>query len=205
MTLTALATYALALYIAGMIPGPGITALVARALGAGFADSFAMALGLIVGDLLFLTAVVFGLAVLAQTFGMAFMIIKYLGAAYLAYTAYKIWTAGLLRADLGGAQKRSLSGSFLAGLFVTLGNPKTMLFYIALVPTIIDLHAITPTDFAGLAVATVLVLLAVTVPYLLLASKAREFFKHPRAMRRLNRVAAGFLAATAGYIATRAA
>eukprot|EP01031_Cornospumella_fuschlensis_P019094 gene19094-23392_t len=58
MTLAALLAYSGALFIAATIPGPGVTALVARALGSGFRETFFMGLGLIVGDMVYLTAVV---------------------------------------------------------------------------------------------------------------------------------------------------
>ena len=89
MTLSTVATYALALFVVALIPGPGITALVARALGTTFRESLAMAVGISLGDLIFLTAVVLGLSVVAQTFGFVFLVIKYVGAAYLAWMAYK--------------------------------------------------------------------------------------------------------------------
>jgi threonine/homoserine/homoserine lactone efflux protein len=78
-----------------------------------------------------------------------------------------------------------------------------MLFYLALVPTLLDVTAITLRDYLVLIVVTVSVLLAVTVPYILLAARAREFFRHPRALKLLNRASASFLAGTAGYIAFR--
>src|SRR3954471_18185862 len=79
MTLAGFITYSGALAVAAAIPGPGITALVARALGSGFRSSLVMSLGLILGDLSYLTAVVLGLAFIAQTFGTVFLVIKWLG------------------------------------------------------------------------------------------------------------------------------
>jgi len=204
MTLSTLLTYCLALFVAAAIPGPGMTALVARALGAGLAEGAGMALGLMLGDMIFLTAVVLGLSVVAQTFGAVFMAIKYLGVVYLVYVAYRIWTAGLFKTEIGAEAKRSVAQAFASGLFVTLGNPKTMLFYIALVPTLVDLQSLKLADYGLLLLATFIVLGAVTMPYILLASKAREAFRHPKALGRLNKAAAGCLVATAGYIATRA-
>jgi threonine/homoserine/homoserine lactone efflux protein len=204
MTLATIATYAFALFVVALIPGPGITALVARALGAGFAESLAMAVGIALGDVVFLTAVVLGLSVVAQTFGAIFLVIKYAGAAYLAWVAYKMWTSGLLKTEVGASPARTMLQSLLSGLFVTLGNPKAMLFYLALVPTLLDITAITLRDYVILIVVSVAVLLGVTIPYILLAAKARELFRHPRALKALNRVSAGFLMGTAGYIAIRA-
>ncbi|MDB5550902.1 MAG: lysine transporter LysE [Rhizobium sp.] len=203
MTLTTIAAYAFALFVVVLIPGPGITALVARALGSSFRESLAMAIGIMLGDLVFLTAVVLGLAVVAQAFGTVFMIIKYAGAAYLAYLAYKIWTSGMLRADAEIGPRRSIFQSLVSGLLVTLGNPKAMIFYLALVPTLIDIASITVTDYFELLAVTTVVLMAGTIPYIVLAAKARELFRRPVALKRLNRASATFLAGTAGYIAIR--
>lgn len=203
MTVTAIATYALALFVVALIPGPGITALVARALGTNFTESLAMAIGISLGDIVFLTAVLLGLSVVAQTFGFVFLVIKYVGAAYLAWMAYKIWTAGIVRTEVGAAKRASVFQALLSGLFVTLGNPKAMLFYLALVPTLIDITRVTFADYVLLVVVSVTVLLVVTIPYIALAAKARDLLRHPAALKHLNRGSATFLAGTAGYIALR--
>jgi threonine/homoserine/homoserine lactone efflux protein len=203
MTATSLITYALALLVAAAIPGPGMTAIVARALGNGFRPTLFMGLGLILGDLVYLTAVVLGLAIVAQSFTTPFLVIKYLGAAYLCYIAFKLWTAGLLRQDIRAEAGGKAGAAFLSGLLVTLGNPKTMLFYVALVPTLIPLSEVGPADYAVLVATTFGVLMAVLLPYILLASKARELLKKPKALQGLNRSAAAILAGTAAYIVAR--
>ena len=83
MTLTTIIAYCGALFIAAAIPGPGMTAIVARALGSGFRPTFFMGLGLILGDLVYLTAVILGLSVLAKTFVTPFLILKFLLSALL--------------------------------------------------------------------------------------------------------------------------
>jgi len=204
MTLAALVAYSGALFIAAAIPGPGVTALVARALGSGFRETFFMGLGVILGDMIYLTAVVFGLALIAQTFTTIFLVVKFAGVLYLGYIAWKLWTAGLLPEDIKAKPSTNAAMSFFSGLLVTLGNPKTMLFYVALVPTLIDIAAIGPRDYGLLLTATFLVLLTVLVPYMLLAARARLLLKQPKALKALNRVAASVLAGTAAYIAVRA-
>lgn len=204
MTLSGFITYAGALAIAAAIPGPGITAVVARALGSGFRPALAMSLGLVLGDLVWLTAVVLGLALLAQTFGYAFMAIKWIGVAYLAFLAWKFWSDGIdpekVEARTG---RRDVFSNFMAGLTLTLGNPKTMIFYVAITPTILDLKTITSSDYAALATITVVVLLAVLVPYLALAAKARGFLSSPRGLKILSRGAATFMLGAAAAIAAR--
>jgi threonine/homoserine/homoserine lactone efflux protein len=205
MTLTTVLAYCGALFIAAAIPGPGMTAIVARALGSGFRPTFFMGLGLILGDLVYLTAVILGLALVAKTFATAFLVIKIAGAMYLVYIAWKLWTAGLLPQSIEAQRSTHVGLSFLSGLLVTLGNPKTMLFYIALVPTLLPLAAIGIADYALLVGLTFVVLMAVLIPYIMLASQARTLLKRPSALKTLNRSAAGILAGTAAYIATRSA
>ncbi len=204
MTLAGSITYAGALAIAAAIPGPGVTALVARALGSGFRSSLFMAFGLLLGDLIYLTAVVLGLTLIAQTFGTVFLIVKWLGVVYLAWLAWSFWTSGITPETV---EARKVSGgflvSFLSGLTVTLGNPKTMIFYLALTPTLVDLRTITFSDYTILAAVTVAVLLIVLVPYLVLAAKARSLLKAPRALKALNRIAAAFMGGAALAIASR--
>ena len=74
-------------------PGPTITALVARVLVRGTSGALAFMLGLALGELVWLTAAVLGLAFIAKTFALAFMVLKYAGAAYLVYLAWRMWTA----------------------------------------------------------------------------------------------------------------
>lgn len=204
MTLAGFLAYSGALAIAAAIPGPGVTALVARALGSGFRSSLAMSLGLIVGDLTYLTAVVLGLAFVAQSFGTLFLLIKWAGIAYLVWLAWTFWVSGISAEAIEARKaKGGLVSSFLAGLTVTLGNPKTMMFYVALTPTLVDLETITLGDYGVLVALTVLVLLLVLVPYLALAAKARWFLRTPRALKALNRTAAAFMVGAAAAIAAR--
>lgn len=204
MTLAGFLAYSAALAVAAAIPGPGITALVARALGSGFRSALAMSLGLVVGDLIYLTAVVLGLALVAQSFGIVFLVIKWLGVLYLVYLAWSFWTAGITSETIEARKGRdSFVQSVLAGLAVQLGNPKTMIFYLAITPTIVDVKSLTFADCGVLLAITAVVLLVVLVPYLALAAKARWFLRSPRALKALNRTAAGFMVGAAAAIAAR--
>jgi threonine/homoserine/homoserine lactone efflux protein len=204
MTFAALLTYTGALFVAALIPGPGVTALIARALGSGFRATFPMAIGMMLGDLVFLSAVIAGLAYIAESFSTAFMVIKYLGAVYLAYVAWKIWTAGILPQDVKAEKKTGIWTPLFSGLFTTLGNPKPMLFYVALVPTLIDVSSVNATGFIELVGATATVLTLVLGGYVLLAARARGLLQKPRQLKVLNRVAASFIAGAAAMIAVRA-
>ena len=76
MTLPDFLTYAIALAIAAAIPGPGVIAIVARALGAGLRPTLPMLFGLVLGDVVYLAAAILGLAYVASTFGTLFVVIN---------------------------------------------------------------------------------------------------------------------------------
>lgn len=204
MTFAGFLAYAGALAIAVAIPGPGVTALIARTLGSGFRPALAMLFGIVLGDLFYLTAVVLGLALIAQTFGLLFLAVKWLGVAYLAWLAWKFWSIGItpeqVEAKHGSTNPVS---NLLGGLTLTLGNPKAMIFYLAITPTIVDLKAITLADYAVLAALTAGMLIVVLLPYIVLAAKARGLLKSPGGLKFLSRGAAVFMFGAATAIAAR--
>lgn len=202
MTFAALLTFSAALFVAAATPGPGVAAIVARALGVGLRATWPMVAGLILGDVVWLACAAFGLAVLAATFGTVFMVVKYAGAAYLLYLAVKLWRAPA-SAEAVAAEARPMSAarSFLAGLAVTIGNPKAMVFYLALLPAIVDLGQVDALGFAELALATALVLIVVIGGYAALASRARAWLASPRGRRLLNRISGATMGAAAAGVA----
>jgi threonine/homoserine/homoserine lactone efflux protein len=204
MTITSFLAYGTALAVAAAIPGPGVAALVGRALGTGFWRTVPMLTGLVVGDITYLLLAVAGLAVIAKTFAGIFIAVKIGGALYLAFLAWKFWSSGITVTETVGTQgKRDGIASFFAGLAITLGNPKTIVFYLAITPVVIDVHAVDVPTFVVLAMITAAVLYTVLLPYLALAARARSAMKNPRALKVLNRFAALAMATTAGWIVSR--
>lgn len=196
-------TFAIALGIAAAIPGPGIAACVGKALGAGFRPAFIFVTGLILGDLTYLALSVLGLATLAYTFEDVFLVVRLLGAAYLAYLAWHFWHAGIDAEKLTASRGKGAWASLLGGYALTLGNPKTIIFYLALLPSVIDLKTITLESYGILAVVAIVVLYVVVLPYIALAARARRMLSQPRALKILNRTAATAIAGAAAYIAAK--
>jgi threonine/homoserine/homoserine lactone efflux protein len=201
MDLAGLVVFGTALLVAAASPGPGIAALVARVLGRGPRGAVAFSAGLAVGDVVWLACAVVGLAALAEAFHGLFLAIKYGGVAYLAY---RIWTAPVeARALAAETAREHPFRLFLAGLALTLGNPKVMVFYLALLPTILDLSRVTLWGFAELVGVTLSVLGLVFAAYALAAARARRLFTSPRALRALNRATGAAMAGAAVAIAAR--
>lgn len=204
MDFTSLLVFAATLLVAAASPGPGIAALVARVVGSGLGSARAFAAGLIVGDLVWLAVAVVGLAVVIQAFHGIFAAIKYAGAAYLLYLAYSLWVAPAPAQDIGPDDRgENPARLFLAGLAVTLGNPKVVAFYLALLPTLIDLGRVGFLGYVELAAITVAILVVVFGAYAVAAARARALFRSARRMRLLNRASGALMAGAAVAVASK--
>jgi len=199
MDIFTLLTFTIAYAIAVLVPGPGVAAVVARALGGGFRSAFPMVLGILAGDLVYFVFAVFGLAAIATLFGPVFTVIRWAGALYLLYIAYKFWTAKPGAEQMKPKSEGALR-TFLAGFSLTMGNPKTIVFYLAILPTVIPLDRMNPIAFTELTAIVVIVLLIIGCGYALLASAARDFFRSPKALGRLNKTAGAMMATAAGLV-----
>ena len=203
MHLSSLLIFAGALLVAAGSPGPSIAALVARVIAKGLRDVFPFLAAMWIGEAVWLSFAVFGLAVVAHTFHLAFVAVKWLGVAYLAYLAWKMWTAPVEAKADALPKKDSPLRMFLAGMAVTLGNPKIMMFYLALLPTIIDLGSVTVAGWLELTLTMAAVLVMIDLTWVLAATQARRLLKSRRAMKIANRISAGTMAAAAAAIAAR--
>jgi threonine/homoserine/homoserine lactone efflux protein len=203
MDLSSLLIFAAALVVAAGSPGPSIAALVARVIAKGFRDVFPFLAAMWIGEAIWLSMAVFGLAFIATSFHLAFVIVKWLGVAYLAYLAWKMWTAPVAVREGGMPQEDSPAKLFMAGMAVTLGNPKIMMFYMALLPTIVDLTHVTVGDWAVLTLTMFIVLITIDVAWVLAATQARRLLRSPRAVKIANRISAGTMAGAAAVIAAR--
>ncbi len=187
-----LSTHSLLIYcgvyaLAIAMPGPGIVSIVARALASGFRATIPATLGTLLGDLVIMTLSVLGLALIAQALGSLFLFVKLAGAFYLIYLGYKYWTAPV--ADAAGVQDGTSNG-FLAQFALTLGNPKAITFFVALLPTVVNLKALTLTGYLELCACTTVLIPAIMLTYAALAARVRGLFASAGARRRMNKGAA---------------
>jgi len=198
--LTFCAVYALAV----ATPGPGIAAIIARSLAHGLKGAPAFIGGMIIGDLTWFAIAATGLAALAKTAATLFVAIKWAGVGYLLYLAWKLWTAPAERVALDdGNTRRHGWQAFLGGLALTLANPKAILFFLALLPTVIDLASMNPWSFLEISAAICVLLPLILGTYAFLAARARELFTSAKSVRRLNRSSGAAMAGAAVVIATR--
>ncbi|RVU31602.1 LysE family translocator [Neptunomonas marina] len=204
MTFESALTFFVAIFIFGITPGPGIFAVLARALVLGGRSCFWLSFGMVISDICYLIFACLGLAAIAEHWGELFTVIRWAGAAYLCYLGWKLWTTPLdTEGEASSTAVPGRTGSFVQGFLISASNPKVILFYIAFLPTFMDLNALV---FSDIVLASVLTLVALMMGLTLVAgfaSMARRQFSSPVAMRRLNRSAGSLMIGAGAYLATR--
>jgi threonine/homoserine/homoserine lactone efflux protein len=183
-------------------PGPAVAAVLARVMAQGSAGMVWFIFGLMLGDILWFLIAVFGLAALATLVQPVFFVLKYLGAAYLLYLAWKLWTAPVAM-DAAEPVRGQGAKLFVGGLLITMSNPKTMLFYLAMLPALIDLPGLSTMGMLEIAVTIAAVFAVVFFGLVMLAAQVRRLFTSPRAIRIVNRTSGVAMAGAAAAIALR--
>ena len=205
MSLSATIVFVAAIAVVMATPGPSVVTLVARVLAMGRGGTNpAFAAGLILGDIFWFACAVFGIAAIAAEAHEVMIALKYLGAAYLVYAGYRLWTAPSDAVEAVRVPPRARPvGAFIGGFSLALANPKTMMFYLALLPNIIDLAAVTAIVFVELAVLSILIYSAVLSAYMLGVRRARRLLASPTARRAVNRGSGTVMVGTAIFVAMR--
>jgi len=199
----AFALFAAALILNAGTPGPSIAALVSRVISRGWRDVAPFVAAMWIGEVLWLTVAMAGLSALAETFHMAFVVLKYMGVAYLVWLAWKMWNEPVATEGEALPERSSGWSMFAAGMALTIGNPKIMVFYLALLPNLIDLTGATVALWAVVSLVTVTSLAMVDLAWIAAAHHVRRLLRTPRAVRLANRLGAVSLGGAAGVIASR--
>lgn len=137
MTFETYLAYAVVCLVATVVPGPTNMMIVANGMRHGVRAGVLNVVGTLVGLTIMIGICGFGLTSLIELAGHWFDWLKLAGAAYLCWIGWK-----MIRSDgasfEGAAAPAPRRGFFLQGLFVSLGNPKQLLFFGALLPQFID-------------------------------------------------------------------
>jgi threonine/homoserine/homoserine lactone efflux protein len=117
--------------------------------------------------------------------------------------AWKMWRAPATPPEVRAVVMGDGLRQTLGGLALTLGNPKTMIFFLAILPQVISLREMTPVAVAELCILMATVLTTVMTAYAMVAARARRFISKPSHMRIINRATGGLMAGVAVAVATR--
>ncbi|MDA7633625.1 LysE family translocator [bacterium] len=185
---------AIAMLLLAVVPGPGVLTIISRALSSGLRTAAILALGIVVGDLVFLMMAIFGLSYLAEFLGALFSIVKLAGGIYLIWLGLILWRSHEFNLTDNQTPDRQPSVSnFLSGLAITLGNPKPILFYLTFLPSFMDLSSLSARDITLTAIVVSSVLGIVLFAYAYTASRSEALIKNHRTTEQVRRTAGGML------------
>lgn len=179
--------YAGALLILFLTPGPVWVALIARGMSGGFRAAWPLALGVVVGDVIWPLVAIFGVSYLVSIYADFMTILRYIGAAmFLVMGVALIRNAGKKIAANRRLTSPGMIAGFSAGVLVILSNPKAVLFYMGVLPAFFDITRVTGWDIAVICMLSFTVPLLGNIALAAFIDRARRLLSSPEALRRLN-------------------
>jgi threonine/homoserine/homoserine lactone efflux protein len=190
---TTIALFSVAALALLVVPGPSVLYIVTRSVEQGRRAGFVSVLGVHAGSLVHIAAAAVGLSALLVSSALAFTTVKYAGAVYLIWLGVRRWRAGgsLFAGDDRGPTAAA-GKLFRQGFVVNLLNPKTALFFLALLPQFVDVGR-GPVPAQILVLGVVFVVLGVTSDgmYAVLASTLGGWLRRSRRVARAEPLVTG--------------
>lgn len=183
------------------LPSSSTAVVVARSLAGGRKHGIAAAFGIVLGDLVFVALVLFGLVAAATAMGQLFTVIKYLGAIYLIWLGVSLIRSKRHNSPQGlGTRPENTVVSFAAGFLLTLGDLKAILFYVSFFPTVFDVQRFTAADIASVFLITFVSVGGVKTLYALLAAYFSSKFDNSNDVRPVQVTAGSVMVGTGVYL-----
>lgn len=196
MTLGAvdLALYALAMFVLFITPGPVWLGLMARAMSGGFQAAWPLALGVVVGDILWPFIAILGVTWIVSVFD-GFMVVMRIVATlmFIGMGALLIRGAGRRINPDSRLTRPGKWAGFMAGLAIILSNPKAVLFYMGVLPGFFDLSRMTGLDMAAVVFISFSVPLMGNLLLALFIDRIRGSITSPGAVKRTNIISGALL------------
>jgi homoserine/homoserine lactone efflux protein len=172
-------------------PGPAVMLVIAYGLTQGARRSVFAALGILTANALYflLSATALGAVLVASK--SFFVAVKWVGAAYLVYVGLSalFGRPSPITVSSANARPRSRRAIYLSGLTLQLANPKTLIFFVAILPQFVDPRLAVAPQMVWLAAGSIAPELFILTGYGYLASRAARIATDPRYARITDRIA----------------
>ncbi len=190
---TRLLVFLTAALLLAIAPGPGMLYVLSRSLAGGKREGILSALGTFAGGMVHVVAAAAGVSLILAQSALAFVTVKYAGAAYLCFLGLRMITGANSGNDLPGAAASVARRPFWQGIATEVLNPKTALFFLSFIPQFVDHRS--PHVFAQfVALGTISVILNTSADLLVIAlagplgEKIRSSLKFRRRQRKVTGV-----------------
>ncbi|GAB2187892.1 LysE family translocator [Roseibium sp. LAB1] len=195
MSLETWLAYTLACAVLTIIPGPSVMLVVGQTLMRGKTAAMMCILGDVVGSIV-LTGLSFaGVGAILAASTVLFQTVKWAGVIYLAWLGYSQIREARRDGEqpVTAAETRSPWGSFWAGTFTAIFNPKAIVFYMAFLAQFIDPAGDLTVQLAVLTATSSFVVVVFLAGYACVAARARKLFQTRMARRRMGYAGGGFM------------
>lgn len=200
MDLAPFAAFIALTFVASITPGPAVLLVMAHGLKGGWASSLKASLGVQAGNGIYLTLSALGLGAILAASETLFHAVKWVGAAYLVYLGVKTIRNARAAAPAGGREP-ILARPFQQATMAQLANPKSVLFFGALMPQFLQLDHDLFTQYVAFAAICFVIEMPILAFYGWIAARGRGLFASPRSIAWRERVSGGALIAVGASIA----
>lgn len=187
-----------------LIPGPSVLLVVSQALTRGMSAALICIFGNILAGVVLMALSLLGVGAILAASATLFTFFKWLGVLYMAY----LGCCQIIAARKNTAQPESNAqqsknlGSFKAGFFAALLNPKAVIFYMAFLPQFMHAENDALLQFSILICTSSMVIAVILTGYALIAAKARSAFQSARSKQYFNYSAGSFLIGSSAFMAS---
>ena len=188
------------------LPSSSVALVVARSATLGIKNGIAVALGIVLGDLLFVFLALLGLTAVTELMGSFFAVLKVAGGIYLIWLGVALIRSSdaTLKSGEPIQSGKGILLSFSAGLLLTLGDIKAILFYASFFPFFIDSSSASTIDYALVVGITIVSVGAVKILYAVFASKVAEYARKRQLSSTPQKVAGGLMVGVGSYVVFKA-
>jgi threonine/homoserine/homoserine lactone efflux protein len=151
------------------------------------------AVGAVFGDLTYLTLVILSLDVMSEYLTPVIGIIRVLGAMYLMYLGYLQWSSKSI--NIGkGRSNISNSKDIMTGYIISASNPKVMIYYLSIMPALVDINKLSLAYNAQIMLAVVIAIFGAAIVWALVGSSLRKSISSPIIAARINKTSGTVMA-----------
>ena len=195
-----LALYAGGIFILFLTPGPVWMALVARTLSGGFGSAWPLALGVVIGDILWPIIAILGLSWVAMQYDGLLDLLKYVATLIFFVLGFSLISNPdrAVNNDNRLTRPGQLAG-FIAGVAIILSNPKAILFYIGVLPGFFDLSRVTLLDIVAICTISAVLPFLGNLTLSIMVDRVRHLLSSPATLKRVNTIS-GILLILVGVI-----
>lgn len=172
-----LGAFVIAAAVLILMPGPSILFVIGRSIAYGRLAGILSVIGNALGMVPLLALVALGVGSLVAQSVVLFTVIKLAGAAYLVYLGVQAIRHRRVSVDVDPGARRSPWALLGEGFVVGVSNPKTIAFFVAVLPQFVDYAAGSiPLQLAELGLVFVLMAMMLDSVWALVAGTARQWF-----------------------------